>query len=146
MHQIFTVPNPGALPALMPDLAAALGNRRKIALYGDMGAGKTTLVKAFCVWLGVQGHTNSPTFSLVNEYAYTDAAGQPAKLHHLDLYRLQRPEEALDIGIEDLLYDPWFCFIEWPQVIAPLLPPDTVRLEIQVTGPLSRQISLTVVR
>lgn len=124
----------------VPWLLHALDGRRKIALYGDMGAGKTTLVKAFCQHLGVIENTSSPTFSLVNEYSYRESNGETALFHHLDLYRLRTAEEALDIGLEDLLYDPWYCFIEWPQIVEHLLPPETLRLEMKTMGPESRQL------
>jgi tRNA threonylcarbamoyladenosine biosynthesis protein TsaE len=131
---------PADLEAAMPKLQDALGIRRKVALYGDMGAGKTTLVNAFCTFLGVQDHTSSPTFSLINEYRYTDADGIPSFVHHLDLYRLNRIEELLDIGIEDLLDDPWYCFIEWPQLAEPLLPKDAVKIQLEILSETARRV------
>jgi len=136
------ISSPSALDAAMPALDTALGSRRKIALYGDLGAGKTTLVQAFCRFLGVDDTPASPTFSLVNEYAYHDDAGNPALVHHLDLYRLKNLEEALDIGIEEILYTPWFCFIEWPQVIEPLLPDDTAKIHIDILSKTNRRLLL----
>ena len=124
----------------MPWLIHALAGRRKIALYGDMGAGKTTLVKAFCQYLGVTENTASPTFSLINQYRYTLDNGSTALFHHLDLYRLRSIHEAFDIGIEDLLYDPWYCWIEWPQLVESLLPPDTVKIRLEVIGPDMRRL------
>lgn len=134
--------SPDALLPAMPQLVAALGGRKKIALYGEMGAGKTTLVKALCAYLGVEGHTASPTFSLVNEYRYRLPDGSEALFHHLDLYRLNSSQEAFDIGLEDLLDDPWYCVIEWPQLAEPLLPPDAARIEITITGEQSRQVKV----
>lgn len=116
----------------LPWLMNALAGRRKIALYGDMGAGKTTLVKTFCEYLGVTENTASPTFSLINQYSYPLENGATALFHHLDLYRLRTAQEAFDIGIEDLFYDPWYCFIEWPQLIENLLPPEAVRIQLEV--------------
>lgn len=136
----FIVYGPDALPALIPDVLDALQGRRKVALYGEMGAGKTTFVKAFCEHLGVVGNTASPTYSLVNEYAYADADGKPAIFHHLDLYRLRSTREALDIGIEELLDDPWYCFIEWPEMVEDLLPPDTAKVYVEVTGETTRRV------
>ncbi len=134
--------SPDDLPALAPQLIDALAGRRKIALYGDMGAGKTTLVKAICQHLGVRENTASPTFSLVNQYSYVEADGSISLFHHLDLYRLRSAQEAFDIGLEDLLYDPWYCVIEWPQLAEQLLPDDAVRLEIEVLGETERRISM----
>jgi tRNA threonylcarbamoyladenosine biosynthesis protein TsaE len=124
----------------MPELAAMLGEQRKVALYGTLGAGKTSLVQAFCRWLGVEDSPTSPTFSLINEYGYRDVANQPALVHHLDLYRLNTLEEAFDIGIEEILYDPWYCFIEWPQLIEAILPEDTVKIQLEIMSETARRL------
>lgn len=140
---LFTLTSPNDLPAAMPRLLEALGTRRKIALYGEMGAGKTTLVKALCAHLGVEGHTASPTFSLINVYRYRTADGTEALFHHLDLYRLNTTEEVFDIGLDDLLDDPWYCVIEWPQLAEPMLPPEAVRIEIRITGEQRREVEVS---
>ncbi len=124
----------------MPELAGLLDRRRKVALYGDLGAGKTTLVQAFCRYLGVEDSPVSPTFSLINEYGYRDAEGRLALVHHLDLYRLNTLQEAFDIGIEDILYDPWYCFIEWPQLVEPILPEDTVKIQLDILSETARRL------
>lgn len=131
---------PEELPGLMPAIFEAFGGRKKIALYGDMGAGKTTFVKAFCAYLGVRENTSSPTFALVNEYRYRMPDGSEALLHHLDLYRLKNAQEAFDIGLEDLMYDPWFCLVEWPQVAEDFFPENAVRMELEILGETSRRI------
>lgn len=128
------------LDASIPKVLEVLAGRRKIALYGDMGAGKTTFVKAFCRLLGVRETTASPTFSLVNQYSYTDSAGLQAFFYHLDLYRLKTVQEVLDIGMEDLLYDPFYCVIEWPQLAEPLLPANVAKIQIEITGETSRRL------
>ena len=132
--------DPEAIPAAMPAILEGLAERRKIALYGEMGAGKTTFVKAFCQYLGVKGATASPTFSLINEYRYTMPNGSTALFHHLDLYRLRNASEAFDIGLEDLLYDPWYCVIEWPQIVESMLPDHSAKINIEITGETSRRI------
>lgn len=124
----------------IPHLAEIMGARRKVALYGDLGAGKTALVQAFCRGLGVKDTPTSPTFSLVNEYSYMAPDGNPALVHHLDLYRLNSVQEALDIGMEELLYDPWYCFIEWPQLIEPYLPEDSVKIQLDFLSETARRI------
>ncbi|HOY08001.1 MAG TPA: tRNA (adenosine(37)-N6)-threonylcarbamoyltransferase complex ATPase subunit type 1 TsaE [Saprospiraceae bacterium] len=134
------VHHPSELPAAIPVILEGLAGRRKIALYGEMGAGKTTFVKAFCEYLGVQGNTASPTFSLVNQYRYTLPEGETAYFHHLDLYRLRDASEAFDIGLEDMLYDPWYCVIEWPQIVESMLPPDTAKINIGILTETSRRI------
>jgi tRNA threonylcarbamoyladenosine biosynthesis protein TsaE len=120
------------LPQLCECLEADLEGCKKVLLIGDLGAGKTTLVNAFCKHLGVETPGNSPTFSLINQYAYTRSDGNTQFIHHIDLYRLDDLEEALDIGIEDLLDDDSLCFIEWPQLIEPILPPNYAILRIEV--------------
>src|SRR5690606_1930704 len=77
---------------------------------GDLGAGKTTLIKEICRYFGVEDTVNSPTFSLVNEYS--DRSG--SKYYHLDFYRIKNEEEAYDIGAEEYLYSGDYCFVEWP--------------------------------
>lgn len=134
------VHNLAELEEAIPRIADALGQRRKVALYGGLGAGKTTLVQAFCRWLGVADTPTSPTFALVHEYGFQDAAGNPALVHHLDLYRLKSAQEALDIGVEELLDDPWYCFMEWPQVIEPLLPENVAKIQLDIWSETARRL------
>jgi len=119
-------------------LFAFAGERRKFAFYGEIGAGKTTFIQAICRQLGVREDVVSPTFALVNEY--TSSAG--ALIYHLDLYRLRNIQEALDIGIEDMLYDENFCLIEWPELVEDLLPDDAVRIKLSIVGNSVRKIQL----
>lgn len=128
------------LDAIAQSIMAAAGARRKFALYGEIGAGKTTLIQAICKQLGVHDAVLSPTFALVNEYGYLDTSGQLQAIYHLDLYRLKSLQEALDIGIEELLYDERYCFIEWPELVEALLPEDTMRIKIVVEENSSRKI------
>lgn len=137
------ITSPQALPALVSQVLEGLAHRRKIALYGEMGAGKTTLVRAITDFLRIRGHSASPTFSLVNQYSYTDADGADALFYHLDLYRLRDTQEALDIGIEDMLYDPHYCVIEWPQIVERLLPEHTASIHIEITGETTRKLTIT---
>ena len=128
-------------------------------LYGDMGVGKTTFVKAFCKFLGIDVATSSPTFSIVNVYSDVEKLtlekektisptskiqSPKSKINvcHIDLYRLKSLEEALDIGIEDYLYpDNSTCtFVEWPQIIENLAPLDTVRIKISLLPNSDRKI------
>ena len=102
---------------------------KKIILFnGDMGAGKTTLIKAICKKLGVENATSSPTFSLVNEYQTTSKE----LIYHFDVYRLKNQNEALDIGIDDYLYSGNRCFIEWSEKIIDLIPKEHSTVNISV--------------
>jgi tRNA threonylcarbamoyladenosine biosynthesis protein TsaE len=122
-----TINNITALGDVVAALIDFAQGRKKILLIAPMGAGKTTFVKAFCQYLGVVGDTSSPTFSLVNEYDYSKGI-----IRHLDLYRLKKVEEAIDFGIEDYFYDAHYLLIEWPEILAPILPNDLVVVKIEV--------------
>lgn len=126
------------LDAAAQRLLVFAGTRRKFAFYGEIGAGKTTFIQAICRQLGVHEGVVSPTFALVNEYE--SEAG--AFIYHLDLYRLTNIDEALDIGIEDMLYDEHYCFIEWPELVEDLLPEDIVRIKLEIDGHSTRKILL----
>ena len=89
-----------------------------IRIDGEVGSGKTTLIKSLCKSLGVSENVNSPTFSLVNEY-FIDTK---KKIFHFDFYRIENPEEALDIGLEDYLESNHLCILEWGQIISEYLP------------------------
>lgn len=116
---------------------AAMGNARIFAFYGAMGAGKTTFIKAVCQQLGVGDTVNSPTFAIVNEYV--DECGD--SIYHFDFYRIETPQEALDIGYEDYVQSGFLCFMEWPERIGSLLPSDAVRVTIDEQPDGSRCIT-----
>ena len=105
---------------------AEMGDNTVFALYGKMGAGKTTFIKAVCEELGVSDVITSPTFSLVNEY--TDGKGEP--VYHFDFYRIKKIAEVFDIGVEQYFDSGHTCFIEWPDIVEFFLPDDAVHLEI----------------
>jgi len=107
-------------------LVEAYPGSRVFALYGQMGAGKTTFIKAICHELGVTDVVQSPTFSIINEYKTT----QGESIFHFDFYRIKKLEEVFDIGYEDYLYSGSYCFLEWPELIESLLPEDTIRVRI----------------
>src|SRR6478735_4630987 len=116
------------LAAAAEKVLSAAGDNRIFLFYGEMGAGKTTLIKAICAAIGVTDDVTSPTFSIVNEYE-----GADGPVYHFDFYRLKQHSEALDMGYEEYFYSGSYCFIEWPEKIADLIP-DTytgVRIRIQ---------------
>ncbi len=114
-------------------------NPQKVILFhGQMGAGKTTLIKALAKELGVNDATSSPTFSLVNEYkTFNDNL-----LYHFDVYRLKTESEALDFGIDEYLYSGNWCFIEWPEKIPNLLPDKYSEITIAITSDGKRNLSM----
>ncbi len=109
---------------------------RIFAFYGQMGAGKTTFIKALCEQLHVVDYVTSPTFALVNEYQTVDSKS----VYHLDFYRIKDIQEAYDIGYEEYFTSGDYCFIEWPELIETLLPPVTVKVFIRETENKKRMI------
>lgn len=117
-----------------------LENPQKVILFnGEMGVGKTTLIKVLAKLLGVNDATSSPTFSLVNEY---QASGNQ-KLYHFDVYRLKSESEALDMGIDEYLYSGYWCFIEWAEKIPNLIPKEHSVIKIEILPNGKRQLILT---
>ena len=112
---------------------------RILLFYGDLGSGKTTLIKELALQLGVEDLTNSPTFSLVNEYV--TARGD--SMFHFDFYRIEREEEAYDMGFEEYLDSGSWCLIEWPEKVENLLPLGSAVLRIDINPDDSRTIQLT---
>ena len=110
------------------EILRAAEPHRVFAFDGQMGAGKTTFIKKLCEEMGTADVVNSPTFAIVNVYDVE----QPyrGEVYHFDCYRLKDIREAMDFGAEEYLYSGNYCFIEWPEMIAPLLPKDTVRVKI----------------
>ena len=101
-------------------------NHKVVLFYGEMGNGKTTLIKQLCKKLGVSESTSSPTFSIVNEYK-TDKNNT---IYHFDFYRIKDESEVLDFGYEEYLYSGNYCFIEWPEKIPNMIPDDVVKVTI----------------
>ncbi len=110
---------------------------KTLLLYGDMGSGKTTLVKALVSELGGEKEASSPTFSIVNEYKVEND-----KVYHFDMYRIEDETEALDIGIEEYLYSNHYNFIEWPENIKSLLPQDADSIYLSINQNGSRSLKL----
>lgn len=119
---------PERLAEVADDLIREFGDQRVFALYGAMGAGKTTFIQAICRQLGSDDTVTSPTFAIVNEYALNGGSS----VYHFDFYRIRDLEEAFDLGYEDYFYGGSYCLIEWPERIEALLPEKYVRVEIVV--------------
>lgn len=115
---------------------------KKFAFYGEMGAGKTTFIGAFCRALGVKTPTASPTFSLINQYSFLEKNGARGLVHHLDLYRLKNLHEAIEIGIEEILDDENWCFLEWPQLVEPIFPEGILKIKIEAVDETKRRLTI----
>ena len=125
------------LPQLVQEILGDCIDSKIFVFYGNLGAGKTTLIKTLCQQLGYKGDVTSPTFSLVNHYKTLEI-----DIYHMDLYRLKDEEEVLEIGIEEYLYSGAYCFIEWPQVVIPLLDESYYKVQIETLENLSRKIDI----
>ena len=121
------------------EFIAAMGENTVFALYGKMGAGKTTFVKAVCEELGVTDVITSPTFAIVNEYRSEDTA---ELIYHFDFYRIKKLEEVYDMGYEDYFYSGALCFIEWPELVEELLPGNTIKVSIEEQKDGTRTVTL----
>lgn len=140
MEHIILVKDLASIDDAASEFLSLIDDHRIIALYGEMGAGKTTFTTALCRVLGVrEDAVSSPTFAIVNEYRTLD--GEP--LFHFDFYRIEKLEEALDIGFYDYIDSGCLCIMEWPENIDGLLPEDTLKVTIKVNSDLSRTISWT---
>jgi len=108
------------------------------AFHGEMGAGKTTFIKTLCEMAGVESAVSSPTFSIINQYHSPSGV-----IYHLDLYRLNSPEEAIEAGVEDVLYSGNTCYVEWPEKAPGLFPSNTVDVFIELVDSDTRKLSIT---
>ena len=125
------------LPKIASEIIKTVANRT-ILVYGNMGVGKTTLIKEIVKQLEVEDTVSSPTFSLVNEYH----SQKGEKIYHFDFYRIEHENEALDIGIEDYLYNNDWCFIEWPEKVKNLLPLNAVEIYLSLNDDGTRSIEI----
>ena len=124
------------LEIVAQELLAAAGELNVWLFIGEMGSGKTTLIKAIGTALGVKETMSSPTFSIVNEYK-TSGAG---KIYHFDLYRLTSEKEVFEIGAEEYFYSNELCLVEWPEKLGLLTPTNHFKIRITPSGPLHRKI------
>jgi len=138
MSQQIVIASLSEIDAAAGEFLRRLGDRRLVAFYASMGAGKTTFTTALCRQLGVRSDAvSSPTFAIVNEYR--TGTGEP--VFHFDFYRITKLEEALDIGLYDYLDSGALCLMEWPENIEALLPEETLKVHISVEPDGSRILS-----
>lgn len=125
------------IDSVAKEVISALGNYKLVRLIGEMGAGKTTLIKSICKQLGVEEEVNSPTFAIVNEYK-----GNIADVFHFDFYRVNTLQEAIDLGLDEYLYSDHYVFMEWPQLVDEYLPDEVATITIKETENGLREVEV----
>lgn len=142
MTHTINIPSIESLPQAAKEFAALMGDETVYAFRGEMGAGKTTFIRELCRALGVEDDpANSPSFSIINEYRSDKTA---ELIYHFDLYRLESVDDALEIGVEDYFDSGALCLLEWPERIEPLLPDDTVTVNVNVNPDMSRTMTVDI--
>lgn len=136
MMESFIVKNESEIPNFASEIRKLIVEQKNILFYGEMGAGKTTLIKGICAALGSSNEISSPTYALVNEYE-----GDNYLIYHFDLFRLKSFEEVLDIGFEEYIDSDAICLIEWPEKIESLVE-HGLKIEIDKIGLNTRKISI----
>lgn len=132
----YSIPSLDKIDQVATEFMATYNEPAVFCFYGSMGAGKTTFIQALCHQLHVVDVVNSPSFSIVNEYD-TDKGN---KVYHFDFYRLKEEDEAFDLGYEDYFYSDNYCFVEWPEKIASLLPAKRYDVNISVLDDNSSRV------
>lgn len=135
---IIEVDGLGDLPEAAEQILSLAEGRNVVALFGPMGAGKTTLTREIVAAMGSEDTVTSPTFALVNRYVAADGRD----IFHFDFYRIERQEEVFDMGYEEYFYSDGLCLVEWPEKIEGLLPDDAVIVRIEAISPTKRIISV----
>ncbi len=135
MDSYYTLEN---IDATAAEFLKFADNNRVLAFHGEMGAGKTTFIKAICKQLGVSDGVSSPTYSIINQYQAADGN----LVYHLDLYRLKDEEEALQAGVEECFYSGKYCLVEWPEKTSRLLPENTLHCYLSNSGNNERKLKI----
>ena len=136
--QTITIDSQSELRTVADAILQALDGRSIVAFYGQMGAGKTTLIREIVALLGSPDVVTSPTFALVNQYS----TANDEAVYHFDFYRINRLEEAFDLGYEEYFYSGDLCLIEWSEKIGELLPEDVMTVTIHVNSETSRTFEI----
>mgnify|MGYP003289442441 CR=1 FL=1 len=134
-HEI-TISSTADLDRAATEFLEVIGDNTLVAFFAPMGAGKTTFTTAICKALGVTDPVGSPTFAIVNEYMRAD--GEP--MYHFDFYRINKLQEAIEIGLYDYLDSGCLCIMEWPENIEELLPEETLKVYFTINPDQSRTL------
>ena len=134
MSKTFFAKNLEQLNSVSEQIIEHTSPHKKFGFYGEMGVGKTTLIKSLSLHLGVADVVSSPTFSIVNEYPINEGD----RIYHFDFYRIEDEQEAYDMGYEEYFFSPAYCFIEWPERITNLIEKDIVRIKMSLEGTTRR--------
>ncbi len=137
MNITLEIPSLDKINQVAREFIRNMGDATVFAFYGNMGAGKTTFIKAICEELGISEGVNSPTFAIVNEYR-SDTTGE--LVYHFDFYRINKIEEVYDLGYEDYFYSGALCFLEWSEKVEELLPPETIMVTIKEVENSARMV------
>ncbi|MDE6865171.1 MAG: tRNA (adenosine(37)-N6)-threonylcarbamoyltransferase complex ATPase subunit type 1 TsaE [Alistipes sp.] len=138
MTQTIRITSEEELPQVAEAVLAATGQRTVVVFRGEMGAGKTTLIREIAAQLGCTDTVTSPTFAIVNQYKGTD----DRTVYHFDFYRIEDLREAYDFGYEEYFYSGDLCLVEWPERIEPLLPDEVVTVRIAVESETTRTFDI----
>ncbi|MDE7450752.1 MAG: tRNA (adenosine(37)-N6)-threonylcarbamoyltransferase complex ATPase subunit type 1 TsaE [Alistipes sp.] len=138
MTQTIRITSEEELPQVAEAVLAATGQRTVVVFRGEMGAGKTTLIREIAAQLGCTDTVTSPTFAIVNQYKGTD----DRTVYHFDFYRIEDLREAYDFGYEEYFYSGDLCLVEWPERIEPLLPDEVVTVRIAVESETTRTFEI----
>lgn len=142
IEKTITIADTASLPEAAKEFVNLMGDATVFAFKGEMGAGKTTFINELARQLGVtEDFTSSPSFALINEYRSDTTA---ELIYHFDLYRLESLEDAFEIGVEDYFDSGALCLIEWPDLIADILPKDTVWINVKVNPDSTRTLTLSL--
>ena len=138
------IPTEQAWVSAMPEIMKWIDDKRIILLKGDLGAGKTTLVKHLLKELGLEADVVSPTFTIVNEYMLPAETTNFKQVYHMDLYRLKDISEVEEIGIFDMIYGTQLCILEWPELIQPYLDESHILIEIEILESGRKVVCLSI--
>ena len=127
------------IDAVSSKLLESTLNKQQVCFHGPMGSGKTTLIKSLVKHLGGIEQASSPSFGIVNEYHFPDGR---LLGYHFDFYRLNDPNEALDLGLEDYLNQDVWIFVEWPEKVADLLPQNCLHLSLKIIDTITRELTI----